>query len=60
MIRVVVVDSDHPEPHLAMVDIHVPSDGTGEAIYELSALDDDARATAVQALRASVDILEKA
>lgn len=57
MIRVVVVDSDEPEQHLAMIDLHVEPD-TGEAVYEFSASDATGRATAIQALQTSIEILE--
>ena len=58
MIRVVVVDSDNPDQHLAMIDFHVGADSAGDAAYEYSARDDTARETAIKALRLSVDILE--
>ena len=60
MIRVVVVDSDNPEQNLAMIDFHVSASGAGDVPYEYSAPDDTARATAIQALRSSVEILEAA
>ena len=60
MIRVVVVDSDNPEQQLAMLDLHVSANSTDGALYEYSALDGTARATAIQALRSSVEILEAA
>ena len=58
MIRAVVVDSDNPEQQLAMIDLHVSAAGAGDATYEYSARDDQARATAVQALLGAVAVLE--